>query len=282
MEQKQQDLGTTKWTGRKDDTQTENKRSMLWLRWLIAAVFFLLIVLLLITLIKCGNKPVSVDEQPIDIEEGQPVVVEEDEDDDIFLSCPDNNHPHLIDLGLPSGTLWSCCNVGARSPEGFGGYYAWGETVEKSDYQWSTYAYYNSNANTPIEETVIIGYDISGTEYDAATVNWGDQWKMPSSAQCNELVNSCYVSWTTQNGVRGQIVKSTNGGSIFLPAAGWRHHAVVDSMGTKGGYWSSTCHKSNPSYSTRLVLRDTLTVRGLLRYFGQPIRPVSATRTKEK
>ena len=54
-------------------------------------------------------------------------------------SCPDANHPHAIDLGLPSGTKWACCNVGASAPEQYGGYYAWGETHEKSVYNWDTY-----------------------------------------------------------------------------------------------------------------------------------------------
>ena len=263
MEQKQHDLGSTKLRrDRQNESQAEKGQSILWLRWLIAAVFFILVALLLMALIKCGDQPAATDELPI------------------YLSCPDDNHPHLIDLGLPSGTLWACCNVGSRTPEGFGGYYAWGETAEKSDYQWSTYAYYNSNSNTPMDEAAIIGYDIAGTEYDAATVNWGDQWRMPSSDQSHELIYNCSISWTTRNGVRGQVVKGANGGSIFLPAAGWRHHAVIDSVGVKGGYWLSTCHELHPIYSTRMVLRDTTIVYGLLRYFGQSVRPVSVISAK--
>ena len=55
-----------------------------------------------------------------------------------YLTCPDNNHPHIIDLGLPSGTKWACCNVGASIPEGYGYYYAWGETETKDHYDWNT------------------------------------------------------------------------------------------------------------------------------------------------
>ena len=67
---------------------------------------------------------------------------EEPEQRESYLSCPDNHHPHLINLGLPSGTLWACCNVGATTPEGSGGYYAWGETEEKSEgYDWKNYIY---------------------------------------------------------------------------------------------------------------------------------------------
>ena len=61
--------------------------------------------------------------------------------DNTLLSCPDNNHPHMIDLGLPSGTKWACCNVGAHSPEEYGGYYAWGEISEKPVYNEVTYLY---------------------------------------------------------------------------------------------------------------------------------------------
>ncbi len=79
--------------------------------------------------------------------------------------CPDSNHPHAIDLGLPSGTLWSCCNVGAKTPEEAGGYYAWGETETKTIYNEGTYNY---KANY-----VSFGSDIAGTEYDVAHVKWG-------------------------------------------------------------------------------------------------------------
>ena len=63
------------------------------------------------------------------------------------MTCPDNNHPHAIDLGLPSGTKWACCNVGATNPEEYGGYYAWGETKEKDIYGRNTYAWYDNNYN---------------------------------------------------------------------------------------------------------------------------------------
>ena len=68
-------------------------------------------------------------------------------DTDEINSCPDGHHPHAIDLGLPSGTKWACCNVGAEKPEDDGGYYAWGETGEKEEYTWVTYqnAYMDDN-----------------------------------------------------------------------------------------------------------------------------------------
>lgn len=101
-----------------------------------------------------------------------------------YLECPDNNHPHMIDLGLPSGTKWACSNVDTthpenQSPTNKGGYYAWGETEEKTDYSWNTYIHCDGTQNTCHD----IGTCISGTEYDVATVKWGESWQMPSWGQ---------------------------------------------------------------------------------------------------
>lgn len=139
-----------------------------------------------------------------------------DEGGNGYISCPDANHPHMIDLGLPSGTKWACCNVGATMPEGYGNYYAWGETQPKSTYNWNTYQYGNSGA-----DVVNIGSNIAGTSYDAATANWGSPWRMPTVSQISELINNCSNTWTTQNGVNGRRFTGTNGGTIFLPAAGY-------------------------------------------------------------
>ena len=75
-----------------------------------------------------------------------------------YFSCSDSHHPHAIDLGLPSGTKWACCNVGATTPERYGGYYAWGETGEKTSYYESNYGYYNTSTGY-----ADIGSDIAGT-----------------------------------------------------------------------------------------------------------------------
>lgn len=153
--------------------------------------------------------------------------------------CPDNNHPHAIDLGLPSGTKWCCCNVGANKPEDYGGYYAWGETKEKSDYNWDTYAYcYYDSDGWPC--CTNIGYDIAGTGYDAATVNMGAPWRMPTIEQIDELMNVCSLKWTQKNGVNGFILKSPNDNQIFLPAAGFREHTRLDGGGDDCYYWSSS------------------------------------------
>ena len=161
-----------------------------------------------------------------------------------LLTCPDDNHPHAIDLGLPSGTKWCCCNVGASTPEGYGGYYAWGETSEKSVYESDNYAYYNSSTGRYTN----IGSDISGTGYDAATVNMGAPWRMPSVEQMKELFNNCSRQWTQQNGVNGILVTGPNGGQVFLPAAGGRWLDGFSLAGSYGIYWSSSLDPDSADY----------------------------------
>ncbi|MDO4802383.1 MAG: hypothetical protein Q4A15_09480 [Prevotellaceae bacterium] len=153
----------------------------------------------------------------------------------LLLKCPDDHHPHAIDLGLPSGTKWCCCNVGATTPEGYGGYYAWGETSEKDMYNSDTYAYFY-NGRIYLD----IGSDIACTQYDVAYVLMGGSWRMPSLGQQVELMDNCTRTWTNQNGVEGILVTGKNGGQIFLPAAGFLVDADLYYEGCYGSYWSSS------------------------------------------
>lgn len=145
--------------------------------------------------------------------------------------------PVAIDLGLPSGTKWASCNVGATKPEEYGGYYAWGETEEKDYYDWSTYIHYDGSSSTCHD----LGSDISGTEYDVAHVKWGGDWVMPSMYDNKELVDNCTTEWTTLNGVKGmKFTSKNNGNNIFLPATGYRLSIGLNGAGSYGVYWSST------------------------------------------
>lgn len=123
-----------------------------------------------------------------------------------------------INLGLPSGTKWASCNIGATRPEAFGDYYAWGEVSAKSVYDWSTY----THCDGTIESCHNIGSDICGTQHDAAHVKWGRKWQIPISDQIKELIDNCRYEWTQFNGVNGGRFTGPNGNSIFLPAAGYR------------------------------------------------------------
>ena len=187
------------------------------------------------------------------------------------LACPDSHHPHAIDLGLPSGTKWCCCNVGASTPEGYGGYYAWGETSEKSVYNWDTYAYGSSWDNCQY-----IGSDIAGTSYDVARVRMGAPWRMPSLTQIQELLNNCSRQWTTQNGVNGILVTGRNGGQIFLPAAGCRWYDDLGNAGGDGDYWSSSLGPDGDYGAYGLYFNSGYWrwYGDDLRDYGHPVRPV--------
>ena len=167
------------------------------------------------------------------------------------FSCPDENHPHVIDLGLPSGTKWACCNVGASSPEAYGGYVAWGERWEKGEYTFWNYAHFNNDKLSYYQ----IGSDISGTKYDVAHVEWGDSWRMPTIDEVKELVNNCSWKWNTYNGVNGQMVTGPNDNKIFLPAAGYRSTGLY-LAGKWGYYYSSTCNESGTSRVYQLYFSE--------------------------
>lgn len=137
-----------------------------------------------------------------------------------------HNGHEFVDLGLPSGTKWATCNVGATTPEGYGDYFAWGETEPNTIYDWTTYKYCDGSGSRITKYAT--GYSYSNTPDgltelemtdDAAYINWGGSWRIPTEEEMTELINNCNWTWVTQNGVNGYKVTSTvNGNSIFLPA----------------------------------------------------------------
>lgn len=172
-----------------------------------------------------------------------------------------NGHAY-VDLGLPSGTKWATCNVGATTPEGYGNYYAWGETFPKSEY--------NSNNYTYSDDPIILPANA-----DAATANWGSGWGMPTQDEITELISNCTHIFTTQNGVNGQLFTGTNGNSIFLPAAGIFNNLDLHDVGTSGFYWSSS-NETNEQYDARSIMFFDSLCGGLNinRSNGLPVRPV--------
>ncbi|MBQ0023378.1 MAG: hypothetical protein KBT29_09100 [Prevotellaceae bacterium] len=158
-----------------------------------------------------------------------------------------------VDLGLPSGTKWANMNIGASTPEDYGEYFAWGEIMPKLSYSWSTYWWCGDNMGSIMTKYNDYEYDSTfdgkttlDPEDDAAYVNWGGSWRMPTYNQKEELRIYCIWSWTTQNGVNGYKVASMkNGNSIFLPAAGNRNGNSLYSAGSKGVYWTSTLTFTN-------------------------------------
>ena len=186
--------------------------------------------------------------------------------------CPDNHHPHMIDLGLPSGTKWACCNVGASKPEDYGGYFAWGETENKTIYDWNTYIHCVGTEETCHN----IGSDIAGTKNDVVHVKWAGSWVMPSLDQIEELLDNCTYKWTTVNGVKGgKFTSKNNGFSIFLPAAGYRWNIGLYSVGSDGCCWSSTQYPSSSNYSYDFCFGSDKAYKSYdYRNLGRTVRPV--------
>ena len=192
-----------------------------------------------------------------------------------------NGHEY-VDLGLPSGLKWATCNVGASKPEEYGGYYAWGETEEKSNYDWSTYKWCRGSYDNMTKYCDNSGYGrvdnrtILGLQDDVAHVKWGGSWRMPAKAEQDELRNNCTWEWTTLNGVNGYTVTGSNGNSIFLPAAGYRYGTEAYDRGSDGRYWSSSLYGSYCNDASYLFFySDRHGWYGKNRYYGQSVRPVS-------
>ena len=178
--------------------------------------------------------------------------------------CPDNNHPHMIDLGLPSGLKWACCNVGATEPFEKGGYFAWGETEgHKLVYDTESYSYCYLDNIENILRFIFIGYDISGTQYDAAHVKWGGGWRMPTKAECDELANYYkgvyYLVWhglpeTENKPDQGRYFVGPNGKKLYFPHAAEQTGEWVEKPWSGNGYfgysscWTSTHDSPNDPY----------------------------------
>lgn len=149
-----------------------------------------------------------------------------------------------VDLGLPSGILWAKYNVGATSPEEYGGYYAWGETEEKEIYTEDTYKYahieYCSEHDISYYEYTDIGSDISGTQYDIAHVKWGNGARMPKLEEIKELYNNCSCKAGTLNNIKGVNIIGPNGNRIFIPYAGGYNEDGLQEIGKTTVCWSST------------------------------------------
>ncbi len=150
----------------------------------------------------------------------------------------DLNGHECVDLGL--SVKWATMNVGANAPEEYGDYFAWGETSPKNDYSWNTYFDSVNGSDSNFKKYTIGKKTILDPEDDAAHVNWGGSWRMPTKEEQDELCEKCTWNWITQNGKTGyKVTSKTNGNSIFLPAAGYRDNSDLSDVGSSGYYWSS-------------------------------------------
>ena len=199
----------------------------------------------------------------------------------LFEMSGTHNGYEYVDLGL--SVKWATCNIGAESPEGYGSYFAWGETEPKSNYSWSTYKHCNNGSSS-----ILTKYNVGSSwgtvdnittlelEDDAARVNLGGSWRMPTSAEQDELIEKCTWTWTTLNGVKGyRVVSKSNGNSIFLPAAGSRDGTSVYDAGSIGFYWSSSLGSGYPAVAYYLgFASDGVYWSIAARYTGYTVRAV--------
>lgn len=198
-----------------------------------------------------------------------------------------NTNHGYVDLGLPSGILWATCNLGATVPEGFGDYFAWGETQPKTVYNWSTYQYCNGNYNKLTKYCNNPAFGNNGftdnlstltPEDDAATVNWGNEWRTPTVEEWQELYQNTTHVWTTQNGVNGRLFTASNGNSLFIPAAGYRVENRLLGATMYAKYWLSSFCAGMPYYSWDLIFNSSNCLIDIFcRYSGHPVRPVRSS-----
>ncbi|MCR5658781.1 MAG: DUF1566 domain-containing protein [Bacteroidales bacterium] len=215
----------------------------------------------------------------------QSITIEECGGDGPNPPTPDDGDHAYVDLGLPSGLLWATCNVGAETPEEYGDYFAWGETVPKDYYDWSTYQYCNGDYYTLTKYCNDSYYGNNGftdnlatllPEDDAATANWGNGWRMPTEEDWQELLDNTTNTCTTQNGVSGILFTASNGNSLFLPAAGYRYYSDLYNAGSSGDYWSSSLSTDYPSdaWDFEFDSGGYVVLYYYNRYFGFTVRPV--------
>lgn len=202
--------------------------------------------------------------------------------DSISMIAPDepvNNGHEYVDLGL--SVKWATCNVGASKPEEYGDYFAWGETQPKDYYYWSTYKWCNGSYDTLTKYNTNSSYgtvdnkttlDLSD---DAARANWGGSWRMPTSAEKDELRSNCTWTWSKINGVEVyKVTSNINGNFILLPAAGYRDENYLRSAGC-GCYWSSSLGTDHPLNAYSMYFNSSsVDWYDNSRYYGRSVRPV--------
>lgn len=201
-----------------------------------------------------------------------------------FSSIGSHNY---VDLGLPSGLLWATCNVGATLPEEYGDRYAWGEIQPKDIYSGYNYKYsdgtnYGYNAQltkycTNSEygyQGFVDGLTVLLPEDDAATVNWGVDWRTPTNEEWQELYQNTSYIWTTQSDVYGMLFTSSNGNSLFLPAS--------PTANFRGIYWSSSLHTEYPHNAWDFRIYSNSSSCGMEKYYRYAGNPIRAVRSLPK
>ena len=206
-----------------------------------------------------------------------------------FVDCSPVSKPtpgthEYVDLALPSGTLWATTNIGANSPEDAGDYFAWGETdpelkryYDFISYKWCEGPYYNLTKYCYSSAFGIVDNNLElDPDDDAATVNWGPEWCMPSKGQFQELMDECTWEWTTIHGMNGCLVTSKhNGASMFMPEPGIYSWNECFGQNSGGRYWVRGLDTALPCNTFDFdVLQNALGLGSENRCWGRSVRAV--------
>ena len=198
-----------------------------------------------------------------------------------------NNGFNFVDFGLPSGTLWATANVGASKPSDYGLYFQWGDVKgytsdhvglnkDKKAFVWDDYKLSINGSSSNFSKYKTPGA-ILDLEDDAAHVNMGGDWHMPSPEQIQELIDNTTSTWTKQDGVNGRLFTSKKDASktIFIPAAGFAWDGSIDIVGDEADVWSSSLFAGNIGYGQRLYFNSDIVYLGdSSRYGGFSVRGV--------
>lgn len=200
-----------------------------------------------------------------------------------------------VDLGLPSRTFWASCNLGANSPEDYGDYFAWGETKGynsgKVNFTWDTYKWCVKSRTSffrkllekqpsTLWEMIKYSKEVGSKSEldswdDAAYVNRGYDWCMPSVAQFDELLKNCYWTNASRNNVWGAEVVGPNGNSIFLPGTGRYRETILEDFRVL--LWSRSLAENSESAFCLYCDSGSLHLERFPRFIGLCIRPVRAS-----
>ena len=197
--------------------------------------------------------------------------------------------PDAVNLGL--SVPWASFNLGANVPTECGAYFSWGETSPQTTYTWMDYKFCQSwdeygnimlsKYNLDSKYGSVDNNDVIDSEDDAATVNLGSEWRMPTAEEWMELQECCTWTWTSVDGVKGMKIESNQegytGNWIFLPAAGRWTSMGLGYVGSIGGYWSSSLYGDYSIMAQAYGFANSSSNKMLSqgeRYIGASLRPV--------
>lgn len=182
-----------------------------------------------------------------------------------YFACSPNKDKmniaeNAVDLGLPSGTIWRTCNLGATEQYEQGLLYTWGGVIPINQ--------------QPIPENES-HKNIIGTSYDAATTVLGLPWRLPSEIQVAELIGNCKWEWQDEHS--GYLITGPNGNTMFLPAAGCVIGDGIKYEKQFGYYWTGESSPANNFAKELLFGKGQINIESGRKNVGRSIRAVYCT-----